>query len=140
MRAIQSIFVLLDSGAPKFLNLFLSILRAYIIHKFRCSGANLIPCEAGSYNFIAGSNLCNSCPEGWYCPGTGTNYVEDSKFLQGKWLRPCYSSSKYYCPAGSSRPMPVAEGFYATNSHYAVGGGFGNQLGTSCYRKFLIYV
>ena len=99
--------------------------------KSSCLNGVVVPCAPGTFKFSADNIECNVCPEGWYCPGTGTSDPYTSKALEGNWLRPCPTGPLNYCPAGSSRPLPVAQGFYAINSHFADGGGYGAQIGTT---------
>ena len=74
-------------------------------------------CSKGNYAFF-GSIQCNICPPGNYCPTQGTEFPIESP--EG-WYIPFTGSSQglfsmclpgFYCPAGSSEPIPCPAGTY----------------------------
>lgn len=84
-----------------------------------CQRGELIPCEAGTFNPLAGQervpsldpsvwafNPCVECAAGRYCPT-----ASPEQLLCG--------AAHYYCPAASQRPTPVSIGFYSVEGPVA---------------------
>lgn len=87
---------------------------------FYCSSGLKLTCPAGSYGEMQGldSATCSGqCPAGWFCPTASSS----------PYSRPCPINPGNYCPRGSSHPIPVALGFYATESAQDRGGGYSLQ-------------
>ena len=73
-------------------------------HGYTCSMGVPAPCRAGVFGNHTGESrtyCAGLCPAGFYCPPATTS----------PYHFPCGNAS-VYCPAGSSTPTPVAQGFY----------------------------
>jgi hypothetical protein len=92
-----------------------------------CSNGTKTYCPGGTYGSTEGlsivfaPNCSGSCPEGWYCPSGSIDPFAFSCSTGS-------DSGTTFCPAGSERPIPTAEGYYAVNPHSTTGGGFGAQV------------
>lgn len=96
-----------------------------------CQQGHKFACLAGYYGDSEGLTVesCTGlCPAGWFCPAGTTS----------KHMYPCMTSPEVYCPTGSSRQVRVDDGYYAIDSHFAEGGGFGLEAicpsGSYCQR------
>lgn len=86
-----------------------------------CKNGVRTVCPGGTYGNKEGISapICSGlCLEGFYCPpGSYTPFDF-----------PCPNSPKYYCPTGSTHPIPTGEGYYAVNStRETTGGGYTAQ-------------
>ncbi|KAJ1420393.1 hypothetical protein B484DRAFT_351281 [Ochromonadaceae sp. CCMP2298] len=96
---------------------------------YYCVGGMRQVCPAGTYGATAGlsSPACSGiCPAGWYCPtASAAPYmytclatVDSRNTDVGEEVASALSASTatLVCPAGSARPTPVSEGYYAVLS------------------------
>mmetsp|Transcript_6735 Transcript_6735/g.11070 ORF Transcript_6735/g.11070 Transcript_6735/m.11070 type:complete len:1107 (+) Transcript_6735:128-3448(+) len=86
-----------------------------------CQKGVQVPCPGGTYGDITGlstAECSGKCPMGWYCP-LGTI---------GSHSHPCSNSPTLYCPEGSPSPIDTSLGYYAVESSYTTGGGYGAEI------------
>ncbi|CAM9176752.1 unnamed protein product, partial [Choristocarpus tenellus] len=71
-----------------------------------CRDGMLFSCPGGTFGETEGlvqEGCSGICPSGWYCPAGSVD----------PFSLPC-DGTDHYCPKGSSRPLPVQRGYYAS--------------------------
>ena len=86
-----------------------------------CQKGVQMSCPGGTYGDVIGlgdESCSGMCPMGWYCP-PGTVDPHSN---------PCSHSPSSYCPEGSPSPITTTLGYYAIESTYDYGGGYGAEV------------